>query len=91
MFADPAFEPIRAHPVFRRFGHEVTQQMYDVLVAAPAPTLQQLEILAQLQIWRGERDAAIATLERAVAVGGASAGGARRSLAELRGGAPALR
>lgn len=84
LFADPAFDPIRAHPAFRSFTLEMTQQMHDALLALPAPTMQQLEILAQLQVWRGERDAAIATLERAIAVGGASAGGARRSLAQLR-------
>jgi hypothetical protein len=77
---------VRSDPAFHGFVLEVTQQMLEAIVAKPAPSSEELQILAQLQLWRGDRDAAIQALERAIETGGPAAAGLRRSLAELRAG-----
>jgi len=85
LFADPAFAPVQDDPRFRAFAQEITAQSIAALRALPDPGPEQLAILAQLHVWRGEREEASQVLERIVASGDpAAAEAARRSLAELR-------
>jgi hypothetical protein len=84
LYADPVFAEVGRDPRMRRYVRELTGAMVAMLAARPAPRTEELQILAQLHLWRGERRKAEAVLERAAAQEGPGAAVARDALAALR-------
>jgi hypothetical protein len=67
---DVAFDPVRDDPRFQAVVRDMAGWWVERLSVVPAPTQLELRTLAVAHLARGERDAAIAALERAIARGG---------------------
>ncbi len=85
VFVDPVFAPVRNQPAFREIAVELAGDMVAVLEKNPQPTQSDLQLLAQVELWRGDEAAAAAALERALAQDGPAADEIRASLRALRG------
>jgi len=68
--AEPAFAAMRDDPRFRALVSEIAAVWIERGRTLDDPTQQELQMLAHAHYVRGERDAAIAALRRALALGG---------------------
>jgi hypothetical protein len=86
LFVDRDYAGLRRDPRFEALVRELTEGMVAPLLAHPNPTAAELQMLAQLHLWRGESDAAEKALERVARGRGPEAAGARATLRALRAG-----
>jgi hypothetical protein len=82
---DGALAPLRRDPRYGALLYEMAGSWIPRIEARPDPSQLELRVLAQARFTRGERDAAIAALERALAVGGPIDDVIRDDLSKLRG------
>ena len=81
---DAAFASLRSDPRFRALLYEIAGSSVARLEARPNPTQLELRSLAHAHYTRGEREAAIDALERALAAGGPFDSLIRGEIAQLR-------
>ena len=70
LLAEPGFALVRGTPAFRAVVYEIAGGWIESGQRWKDPTQLELRMLASAHIARGERDEAVATLQRALARGG---------------------
>jgi hypothetical protein len=86
LFVEPHYIGLRGDPRFQSLVRELTESMVGPLLARPQLTSAELQLLAQLHLWRGETAAAERALERIAQGRGPAAASARATLRALRAG-----
>jgi hypothetical protein len=86
--ADPALAPVRGHPRFRAVVNEIAAGWIESVRDREDPTQMELRMIAHAHSVRGETEAAIRVLRRALAIGGPRDAEIRADLARLGSPAP---